>query len=293
MNLRLRRASALAPIVLLFVGSAAVADPPAETYTSQRSTQLGPSWIHSGFTTDGGGTVWDNLFADMVNALGAYNEIAFAFNQCYGGGMIDELTDNGVNRASYTSAARHNQRSWSRPEPTGQWESTYNVNYAPKAGSANPQTQRAAAKFARANDFRGPFGNQAPTEDPQYTSSGRVGDDITLHRNSGSNPTNNNAYKAILFGGSGARPLDIAGNTNSLARMVTNLTAAGYAAGDIRALARGNPVQFRPTFKNLATAWKDVRAVATATTQIFYWNSWGHGTRMNDSVKKRQWDDLG
>src|ERR1700760_2712662 len=75
------------------------------TYSNQNSATTG--W-HSGIAT-GSGVVWDTDFAKMVTgALGTnYNEAAFAFMQCFGGGMIDELKSAGLTNTAYTSAAAY------------------------------------------------------------------------------------------------------------------------------------------------------------------------------------------
>src|SRR5262245_59238295 len=145
-----------ATLLVLLCNAAPLWAQAALTYENQKTSDPAtPSFVHSGICTVSGGIVWDNLFADMVaNSLGNnYNEAAFAFMECFGGGMIDELQAKNIANAAYTSAARHDQQSWARPEPTGMLESLYNIHYAPKAGSYAPQKQKDAATFARANDF--------------------------------------------------------------------------------------------------------------------------------------------
>src|SRR5438067_4876899 len=89
--------------------------PPALAYKDQfTTTGTAPTFIHSGICTRiVGQVVWDNQFAEMVkkNVGANYNEIAFDFNECYGGGMLDELGALGLTKASFTSAARYDQQS--------------------------------------------------------------------------------------------------------------------------------------------------------------------------------------
>ncbi len=171
---------------------------------------------------------WDGRFAnDVETALGRtnYNEIAFAFLECFGGGMIDELTrlnnGNGLTPASYTSAASPAEVAWARSEDMASGadpnfpklrraESTYGLRYGPAAGGRAPMTQRAAAQTGYQNDLVGPnlcaaSRQQWPTllgcETPQYTATWD-GETITLHGNNVRNPNPNRRYRAILFGGS-------------------------------------------------------------------------------------------
>lgn len=79
-------------------------------YLNQNSAT---SFYHSGIVTTNG-VVWDTSFADFVNSgIGVnYNEIAFAFMECFGGGgMIDELGALNLVPASYTAASRWNEPS--------------------------------------------------------------------------------------------------------------------------------------------------------------------------------------
>jgi uncharacterized repeat protein (TIGR01451 family) len=182
--------------------------------------------------------ILDTEFADMVErALFAgnvkkFNEVAFAFMECNGGGMIDELMAiPNLAPASFTSAAHHKQCAWARFEDAGSGadptfgqarriESTYNLNYALNAGGGVPATQRNAARLGYNSDILSPpnqlatyfrfpyffyslFSSYPIGEIPQYTSTGADGDAITLNNNNLQRPGNpNKKYLAILFGGS-------------------------------------------------------------------------------------------
>ena len=89
---------------------------PFPQYDNQNSAATA---LHSGIMTDGGGTVWDFRLQTMVQ--GALNpggegwlvdDAHFAFLECYGGGMIDEIAALGLPTWSATSAARHIEWSW-------------------------------------------------------------------------------------------------------------------------------------------------------------------------------------
>jgi len=244
-------------------------------YTDQDSAN---TFFHSGICTSTG-TVWDTKFAAMVqNATtnGGYNEIAFAFMECYGGGMIDELSF--LSPSAFTSAARCNEPSlaWDsvgRPANPANYESTYNLAFAPVAGGAAVNAIKQAAITGRNNDALGPVRNLFPpfTEHPQYfTASGNIGDSITLHRNNpvfGQNP--NTKYIAILFGGS----TNEAGNNNSLTTIKNALTARGYAAAEMTVInPPGRAIDLQNAWGALALPKQ-----GNAGAQIFFWSSWGHG----------------
>jgi hypothetical protein len=131
--------------------------PPLE-YLNQNST----TWfLHSGIVTTTG-TVWDTNFANFVNTgiRNKYNETAFAFMECYGGGMIDELGALDLVPASYTSASRWNARSYAwngDPASGGKTESTYNLHFAPAAGGNAAMTMISAATAGQAGDVLGPL----------------------------------------------------------------------------------------------------------------------------------------
>jgi hypothetical protein len=239
-------------------------------YSNQDSKN---TFFHSGLCT-ATGTVWDTKFGEIAaNSLTpGYNEIAFAFMQCHGGGMIDEVA--GQAPSAFTSAARWDERAWAW-DPVARnpanYESTYNLPFAPAVGGAAVNGLKQAAIIGRNQDVLGPVINRLGPpflEHPQYTSSGVVGDSIRLHRNNpvfGQNP--NTGYLALLFGGSTADP----GNTNSLTRITNALTARGYVAAEMRVI---NPAG---TAAQLLQGWQWVRTNTTPGTQVFFWSSWGHG----------------
>jgi len=267
--------------------------PPAAPlqYLNQNSAT---SFYHSGIVTTNG-VVWDTNFANFVNTgIGTnYNEIAFAFMQCFGGGMIDELGALNLVPASYTAASQWNQPSVSGardPAGGGLYQSYYNIPFAPAAGGAAVNTMLQAATTGYNRDLVGPVINKPMPfgETPQYTSSGPIGDSITLDRNNPNNPTKNTNYLAILFGGAVANN----NNLNSLVRMYNALIARGYAANQIYVLYPGGmtpgnivPVNANATAANLKTAWTTVASGKTSpTTQIYYWSGPAHGQLTFDWV---------
>jgi hypothetical protein len=281
------------------VESPARATPDFPEYTNQNSDT---TFFHSGIATSTG-VVWDTNFANIVRTAlpnnGSFNEIGFAFMECYGGGMIDELLNRNLAFASYISAARWDQVAWA-DDPRraagvvnqNNYESTYNLPYAPVAGGpviapgGGVNTLSRAAMVGYNTDIYGPVRNQGPVlfpggvggrpvvENPQYTSSGPIGDSITLHNNNPMNSTANTKYLAIEFGGSTVEP----GNTNSVARITNSLAGRGFGLTEVQVIPPGGTAQ------QLAAAWANVGRQANATTQIYYWNSWGHGSLSFDFV---------
>jgi hypothetical protein len=291
------------PWVALAALALAVASPssvPAQTeYDSQDSAT---TKLHSGIVTSKG-VVWDTDFAAMVTkAIGPanYSEAAFAFMECFGGGMIDELAAAKLNQpAAYTSAARHDQVSWAfptvpalvTPQNLVTAQSTYNMPWAPVAGGAVNFTMQQAAVVGRNNDPAGPVLKTWPSlyprgyqpfpgakvypvqENPQYTSSGASGNSITLHQPNPNNAVNNPKYLAVLFGGS----TNEVANANSLKTVQDALVARGYDAKTEEKI-----IQPGGSAKDLKAAWDWVAQNTSPSTQVFYWNDWGHGTRGKD-----------
>ncbi len=302
-------------------------------YQSQNSTT---TFFHSEIMTSDNRAVWDFQFARLVNGSLArgYAEIAFAFMQCFGGGMIDELTALNLVPAAYTSAARHDQLSWATSgdlragaDPLypdfAAFESSYSLHYAPVAGGAPggrvPQTQRTAANLAYNNDILGQGAGGALLTNPQYTSSGPMGDSITLHNPNPVAPVPKPQYRAILFGGSTQLdgpamdlhlatralrgPFGVPPNWESLSRINNGLLAASYLSNEFWAAypgaaagaflfanppGNGIPV---PAWVSSNTRAADMRAAfnwlagqTNPSTQIFYWNSFGHGSRAFDFI---------
>ena len=296
------------PSSIVLVLSAVLASTPATALLVQPAAPLeyldqdsAQTFYHSGIVTKSGATVWDKDFARLVDTgVGSnYNEIGFAFMQCFGGGMIDELGGLNLVPASYTSAARHNEPAWVGSRDTGFYESYYNAPHAPVAGGAAARTLLQAATAGRNGDLVGPVRNQPqagnPIEHPQYTSSGPIGDSITLHRNNPQNPVANADYQALLYGGQGNNTA----NYNSLVLARNELLARGYTDAEMHIMytytggqardPNGNPIPWVDAdakAADLAQAWTNVaKNNVDADTQVYYWNAPFHGNRMFDLLE--------
>ncbi len=278
-----RAAPALCIAVLVSLSGTCLAEdpPPALEYRDQSESK---KKLRSALETSDKQNVWDFQFDAMVaDALGTKDSfkgtVAFNFNQCFGGGMIDELVARGWKTAAYTSAAPFDKCSLARCEDqlTGidpnnpnirRTESTYSFRFITKAASGGPMPFKQAATKARAEDICGPFSPNKTWKgavSAQYTSSGAAGDAIQLHRGpNGTNPPGSK-YKAILWGGSTRIDRgtvekadlsgymnghqDLAANWNSLERAHAQLLKAGYTEDDIYVCytggearnAQGNP----------------------------------------------------
>jgi len=253
-------------------------------YASQNSTKTG---YHSGIVASGlfGGTdiIWDKDFANMVyGALGKnYNEAAFAFMQCFGGGMIDELKSADSGNTVYTSAARYSESSYytnKDPASGGKSESAFNLPFAPAAGGAVKTSFKDAVTTGVQKDWVGPVIKKPLIEHPQYTAD-KIGDGIVLHQNNpvfGAAPNKN--YLALLFGGTEDnkdKP-----NFNSATRMLDALTARGYKPAEMNILAPDS------TARELKNAFKWLADNTTPDTQFYYWNNILHGALEFDVLEK-------
>ncbi len=277
-------------------------------YTSQDSCST--NW-HSGICTSDSKVVWDSAFAWMVtNPLGLTNqEAAFAFMECFGGGMIDELLPvigKSSDVTSFTSASKHDKPAyyWSSYDASNNNESYYNKYYSQRAGGATVYNHGAAGQYGYDNDFVGPVvknqdGNVV-WEHPQYKFPCLLPNktDVTLHRANISGDTPD-AYRAIVFGGS----TNQWANYNSVSRIYGDLKARGYTDAEIYLMYPANTkpngaalpaswtVDDGTTYRDMLSAWTWMQNQSTATTQIYYWSSICHGNRTYDIVGA-VWDDL-
>jgi hypothetical protein len=289
-------------VILVIARSVYAADPPALTYTSQDSANT--KW-HSGIYVEGSKFIWDTQFANLVNAsFGTKpNEAGFAFMQCRGGGMIDELVPLNLNNVSFTSASRHDQMSYAGERDTevfpGTFQSYYNQRWSPVAGTATVNTLKEAAIQGRKLDIAGPFEDKQ--EDPHYTSSGAAGDSVKLHRNNSELTMQSDRYRAILFGGFEEKKAEqILGNFNSLVRVHADLLARGFTETEMYIMYQGGKNGKAPDGSALPTwidddataaamkrAFTDYKNSATAKTQFLYWSGPNHGGRSNDEKAMR------
>lgn len=272
-------------------------------YVDQNSSSTN---IRSGICTSDGDIVWDSEFAPMVknaliNAQGQrnYEETAFAFMECYGGGMIDELLPvcgRGSDVSSFTSASRHDGTSWYGDGialPMGPlWhdpaESYYNRYYSERAGGATVYTNAEAGNYGYDNDEVGPVVQNPLLEHPQYKFTYQLDNkiDVTLHRANIDSDTPD-TYRAILFGGS----TNCWANYNSLSHTYGSLKARGYTDNEIYLMYPGNTkpdgtalpadwaVDNGTTYQDMQDAWTWMQNQATATTQVYFWSSICHGTK--------------
>jgi hypothetical protein len=284
-------------------------------YDNQNSHSTGK---HSSICTYSEGIcegIWDFEFAGMVKDAMVpggqknYAETAFAFMECFGGGMIDELapivgTSSDV--TSFTSASRYNEEAWHGNRDAasgGKRESYYNLYYAQKAGGATAYNQREASEYGYDNDLIGPkvndLGGGETTEHPQYVYNCQLGSETTPYIKIPKNPPTlyranadtlgniPNKYLAIIFGGSE----NISANYNSVSRIYSNLKDRGYKDEEIYLMypentkPNGTPlpvtwhVDAGTTYDDMSNAWKWVKNRTDSDTQVYYWSSICHGCR--------------
>ncbi len=270
----------------------------------------GPTIRLSGICTSDGKFILDGEFAQMVknaliNAQGQknYAETAFAFMECYGGGMIDQLTysvGTSSDVSSFTSASRYYELAWYGPigGTTGNLsESYYNFPYAQRAGGTDVNTHAEAAEYGYNKDLVGPVVNNPLKEHPQYkfTYEGTDKTDVTLYRTNQGGGDTPDKYRAILFGGSviySAVEPDAWANYNSLSRIYSNLKARGYDDSEIYLMypdpAKKMPDGITPlpddwvvddgtTYQDMKDAWNWMKNQTDANTQVYYWSNICHG----------------
>ncbi|NJE25415.1 hypothetical protein E3E22_02000 [Thermococcus sp. MV5] len=261
-----------------------------------------PNDYASSIVTSSGGYVYDWQLANMVkmwiaNRTG-YANMVFIFNQCFGGGMIDDLKEKlkGTGDAAFLSASKHDEPAWgladgytpaSWPE-MGKRGFTRPEGYYPKeVGEELARTGKDAptikeiARRAEQQDPRGPYGLDFK-ETPQYTSIGK-GDSIKIGKKAdGSNVASKHA---ILFAGDANSKR----HWNNLDRAYKALKKQGFSDGDIIALAGNgktmpngtnvpNYVDGPGTKKALFEAIVNVSKKMNKNEQLIFWVS-DHGNR--------------
>lgn len=282
-------------------------------YSDQDSANTGR---RSGICTFDGEVIWDDDFLDLVSdafSETGVEEFAAAFLQCYGGGMIDELTQMAtVNalQASYTSAAAWNGPSnWDDDDPaSNRNESLYNIHYSPWVGGATVRTHYAASENGHDNDIDGPVQATPYYEVPQFWASGVLPDrtGIRLH-NPNLNGETPDKYMAVLWGGS-ADSSDSSGarwaNYYSLDRIYGDLKDRGYDDDEIymmypyatkpngTALPADWNVDDGTNLQDMSDAFTWLGNNMTATTQVYFWSNICHGDNLDDLLWT-VWDNTG
>ncbi|WP_324736110.1 hypothetical protein VFC49_02970 [Thermococcus sp. SY098] len=261
-----------------------------------------PEDYASSIVTSSGGYVYDWQLANMMrmwiaNRTG-YANMVFIFNQCFGGGMIDDLKEKlkGTGDAAFLSASRHNETSWgladgytpsSWPEmakrgfkkPEGYYPKEVGEELA-RTGKDAP-TVREIARRAEQQDPRGPYGLDFK-ETPQYTSIGKGGNIKIGKKVDGSDVASKHA---ILFAGDA----DSKRHWNNLDRIYKALKKQGFTDGDIIALAGNGKtlpngtnvpsyVDGPGTKKALYEAIVNVSKKMNKNEQLIFWVS-DHGNR--------------
>ncbi|ALM75088.1 hypothetical protein [Thermococcus barophilus] len=260
-----------------------------------------PSYASS-LVSSSGGYIYDWQLANMIHMWIAnrtgYANMVFIFNQCFGGGMIDDLKEKlkGTGDAAFLSASRHNEASWgladgytpsSWPEmakrgfkkPEGYYPKEVGEELA-RTGKDAP-TMREIARRAEQQDPRGPYGLDSK-ETPQYTSIGK-GDSIKIGKKAdGSDVASRHA---ILFAGNA----NAKRHWNNLDRAYKALKKHGFTDTDIIVLAGNGKtmpggtnvpgyVDGPGTKKALYEAIVNVSKKMNKNEQLVFWVS-DHGNR--------------
>jgi alpha-glucoside transport system substrate-binding protein len=254
-----------------------------------------PAGWHSFIVTEDGrvrDTSFKKLLEDvfdgpMGNTDLHYDDLVVVMGQCYGGGMLDDIT--GFLTSALMSAARHDEFSYGSPPATaaGAREGFFIREWAKAVDTAAKRNMLAAYTEARAKDPCGPvlmsYGGKY-VEHPQYiSSSSTYGDAIKLGDSS--------PAVAILFGGSANNDW----NFNSLSRIHSVLTTRyGYGENDLYILYPGTtkpdgtalPAWIDDRARNQdfleAVEWLDALTTSHSEPDVLYWNAQQHGARAKD-----------
>ena len=264
----------------------------------------------SSLCTNSGGYIYDWQLANMIKmwvADSGYANMIFVFNQCFAGGMMDDLTEKLSGDVALMGAARHNESSIGLSDTFVADNSTEDKGfsrpedyYAKEVGEElsqtgnNAPTAKQIAQNAASQDLAregGTYinGSARPatsSEHPQYTSVGN-GDNIKIGKKS--DGVSDVASKhAILFAGhsNGMR------HWNDVDRAYKALKdKQGFSADNICVLSGAGPGGKRPdgsnipayvdgsgTKKDLFDAIKALKDKMNPNEQFIFWAS-DHGNR--------------
>jgi len=164
-------------------------------FPAYRSKNLAPiAGIKVGLAAQGGAVVWDTDLANWTNPL-MNNQVktSFAFGQCFGGGMLENLQVNAAaagSNFSGTSASQWNEFAFYRRPGGADWVDTYTTGswgvFAPRHDTT--------ASSAWSNDPFGSAGGNLGWEHAQWLANA-AGNTIKLN-----DAARNNRY-AILWSG--------------------------------------------------------------------------------------------
>ena len=261
-----------------------------------------PDTYASSLTTNSGAPVYDWQLANMVKmwiADAGYANMFFMFNQCYAGGMMDDLAAklNGTGDVALMGAARHNETSWGlsdgvNPAPgssLGQKGFTQPEDYyAKELGEEiartgdDAQTGKQMADNAASQDVGASAGRGNRTEHPQSTF---VGNGANIKLGKKSDGTDVASRHAILFMG---KP-DGERHWNDLERARAAFMAQGYTDADMVVLAgdgnSGKSGGAKPAYVDgagtrmgLFDAFKAIGPKMNNMEQFVFWAS-DHGNR--------------
>ncbi|MBO8174509.1 MAG: hypothetical protein H0Z18_04560 [Thermococcus sp.] len=262
-----------------------------------------PNNYASSIVTSSGGYIYDWQLANMIKmwiARKGYANMIFIFNQCFGGGMIDDLKEKleGTGDAAFLSASKHDEPAWGLNDG-------YDPNNSPKikgkgfekpegfypkeigeelekSGNGAP-TAKEMARRAEKEDINGPYGIwKTDIEHPQYTSIGK-GDDVKIGKKADGSEVA--SKHAILFAGDA----DSKRHWNNLDRAYKALKKQGFTDADMIVLAgngRTMPngtnvpgyVDGPGTKKALFEAIVNISKKMNKNEQLVFWVS-DHGNR--------------
>jgi hypothetical protein len=237
-------------------------------------------------------TEFANYVNDYVNSTG-FNSMIFVFEQCFGGGFIDDVVKFGLNHAVPVvamSASMFNETSWGSGASDG--EDYFVQAFAKAINVSTPPDMWNAYSTAKTNDICGPSGADynATPEDPMFQSRGQLPFFPTLVNESGAVKG-----KAILWVGEASCDR----YWNDINRIHRVLTTR-YGFDDVRdiyvlfgdgtsqpwipgnTLSDGGKIDASATKANLENAFKNWLAPQmNSSVQFFFWSS-DHGGEGQD-----------
>ncbi len=254
-----------------------------------------PDTKSSSIVTKSGGYIYDWQLANMIKMwIGkkGFANMLFIFQQCFGGGMADDLIEMLDGDVAILSAAKHDEVAWGY---TGE------VNPYTKEvikGLKEDATAKEIARNAEKNDKEGPYSSNTydertrkDKEHPQYVSD-RRGDNIKLGKKADGSSVK--SRHAIIFSGDTENR-----HWKNIKEVYDTLKSKGFTDENIVVLADSGKTPAHPYVDGPGTKkalWDAIKALSQKMNKdeqlVFYVTDHGNLEKKEDALNKAKNDPV-
>lgn len=252
-----------------------------------------PDTKSSSIVTKEGGYIYDWQLASMMKMwVKEYANMLFIFQQCFGGGMADDLIEKLDGDVAVISAAKHDEPSWGYKGKTEPFTKEI-TSELKKDGNA-----KQVAKDVEKNDKIGPYSSSSydekvrkESEHPQYVSNKR-GDSIKLGKKADGSSVR--SRHAIIFSGN-TEPR----HWKDVKAVYDTLKSKGFTDEDIVVLADSGKTAAHPYVDGPGTKkalWDTIKTLSQKMNKdeqlVFYVTNHGNLENKDDAVNKVKKDPV-